>query len=145
VERPRRRRGGGGARGPDRKGGRSELRVSVAAEMAGWRRRRETRCGVRGLGLGGLRRRERRIEAGDFFIFLFFIFVFYKNIFLFSKLTEIYPGRPAAGWPGPGRPAAGRQGFLCKNFCENICAQVSGGRSPGSGAAGPGVRPATRG
>ena len=43
-----------------------------------------------------------------FFIFLFFNFVFYKNIFLFSKFTEIYPGRSAAGRPGPGHPAAGR-------------------------------------
>ena len=74
-------------------------------------------------------------------VFLFFIFVFHKNTFSFSKFTGIYPGRPAAGRPGPGRPAAGRQGLLCKNFCENICAQVPEGRSPGSGAASPG-RPA---
>ena len=33
----------------------------------------------------------------DFFIFLFFISVFYKNIFLIWKFIEIYPGRPAAG------------------------------------------------
>ena len=79
-------------------------------------------------------------ECG-FFIFLFFNFIFYKNIFLFSKFTGIYPGRPAAERPGPGRPAAERQGLLCKFFCENICAQVSGGRSPGSGAAGPPGRP----
>jgi len=29
--------------------------------------------------------------------FLFFIFVFYKNIFSIWKFTGIYPGRPAAG------------------------------------------------
>jgi len=40
-----------------------------------------------------------------FFIFLFFIFVFYKNIFRIWKFTEIYLGCPAAGRPGPGRPA----------------------------------------
>ena len=49
-------------------------------------------------------------------VFLFFIFIFYKNIFSFSKFTEIYTDRPAAGRPGPGRPAAGRQGLFCKNF-----------------------------
>ena len=75
------------------------------------------------------------------FLFTFFNFVFYKNIFSFSKFTGIYPGRPAVGRPGPGRPTAGRQGLLCKKNFENICAQVPGGRSPGSGAAGPG-RPA---
>ena len=32
-----------------------------------------------------------------FFIFIFFISVFYKNIFSICKFTEIYPGRPAAG------------------------------------------------
>ena len=51
-----------------------------------------------------------------FFIFLFFNFVFYKNIFSFSKFTEIYPGRPAAGRSAPSRPAAGRQGLFCKSF-----------------------------
>ena len=44
---------------------------------------------------------------GAFFIFIFFISVFYKNIFLIWKFTEIYPGRPAAGRPGPGCRAAG--------------------------------------
>ena len=34
---------------------------------------------------------------GDFFIYIFFIFVFYKNIFSIWKFTELYPGRPAAG------------------------------------------------
>ena len=33
--------------------------------------------------------------------FLFFIFVFYKNIFLFSKFTGIHSGRPAAGTWSP--------------------------------------------
>ena len=32
-------------------------------------------------------------------VFLFFIFVFYKNIFSIWKFTVIYPGRPAAGRP----------------------------------------------
>ena len=49
----------------------------------------------------------------DTAVFLFFIFVFYKNIFSFSKFTEIYPGRPAAGRPGPGRGAAGTWSPRC--------------------------------
>ena len=44
--------------------------------------------------------------TSGFFIFLFFIFVFYKNIFSIWKFTGIYPGRPAARRPGPGRPVA---------------------------------------
>ena len=77
-------------------------------------------------------------------IFYFYIlyFRFLQKYILFSKFTGIYPGRPAAGRPGLGRPAAGRQGLLCKKFSKNICAQVPGGQSPGSGAAGPPGRPA---
>ena len=53
-----------------------------------------------------------------FFYFFIFHFRFFtkKNIFLFSKFTVIYPGRPAAGRPGSGRPAAGRQGFFWKKI-----------------------------
>ena len=69
---------------------------------------------------------------GDFFIFLFFNFVFYKNIFLFSKFTVIYSGRPAAG----------RQGLFCKKFREKFAPGPLKDRSPGSGAAGPPGRPA---
>ena len=69
-------------------------------------------------------------------IFLFFIFVFYKNIFSIWKFTGIYPGRPAAGRPGPGRPAAGRQGLICKKKRKQNCSQVPGNRPPGSRAAG---------
>ena len=76
-------------------------------------------------------------------VFIFYIFIFYKNIFSFSKFTGIYPGRPAAG--PPGRGAAGA--FLKKIRGEN-CAQVPGGRPaagrsggrpwpPGCGATGP--------
>ena len=50
--------------------------------------------------------------GGGFFIFLFFIFVFYKNIFSIWKFIGIYPDRSAAGRPGPGRPAEGRQGHF---------------------------------
>ena len=63
-------------------------------------------------------------NAGGFFIFIFFISVFYKNIFSIWKITEIYPGRLAAGRPGlicnkkddkklqtgPWEPAARQQG-----------------------------------
>ena len=43
-------------------------------------------------------------------IFLFFNFVFYKNIFLFSKFTGIYSAAPLPG---------GR-GFAAKSFAENL-------------------------
>ena len=75
--------------------------------------------------------------AADFLFLYFFIFVFYKNIFLFSKFTGIYPGRPAAGRAGPGRPAAGRQGLFCKNFRGEFAEKSLEDRSPDSGAAGP--------
>ena len=42
-----------------------------------------------------------------FFIYLFIIFVFYKNIFSIWKFTGIYPGRPA-----PARQRGGRGIFL---------------------------------
>ena len=70
-------------------------------------------------------------------VFLFFIFIFYKNIFSIWKFTGIYPGRPAAGRPGPGRPAAGRQGLLCKAFCSNNCAEVPGAGRPAAGRPAP--------
>ena len=59
--------------------------------------------------------------AGGFFIFLFFIFVFYKNIFSFSKFTEIYSGRPTAG-----RGAPERQSFSAKNFTKNLRPALGG-------------------
>ena len=64
---------------------------------------------------------------GSIFIFIFFNFVFYKNIFSFSKFTGIYPGRPAAG----------RQGLFCKNFRGKFARRPLEDRSPGRGAAGP--------
>ena len=79
---------------------------------------------------------------GGFFIFLFFIFTFYKNIFSFSKFTRIYPVCPAAGRLAPGRPAAGRQGLICKNIHKKIVFRSLKDRSPGSEAAGPSGRPA---
>ena len=63
-----------------------------------------------------------------FFIFIFFIFVSYKNIFLFLKFIGIYPGRPAAG----------RQGNFCRKAPGGPVARQRGGRPPrppGSGAA----------
>jgi len=74
--------------------------------------------------------------------FFIFYFLFYKNIFSFSKFTKIYPGRPAAGRPAPGRPAAGRQGLICKNFRKKIAFRSLKDRSPGSRAAGPLGHPA---
>ena len=67
-----------------------------------------------------------------FFIFIFFNFVFYKNIFLFSKFTEIYPGRPTAG----------RQGLFYKKFRRKFASGSLEDRSPRSGAAGPPGQPA---
>jgi len=58
---------------------------------------------------------------GGFYIFIFFISIFYKNIFLIWKFTEIYPVRPAAGGPGPARPAAGRQRLICKKKMKKNC------------------------
>jgi hypothetical protein len=57
-------------------------------------------------------------RAGGFFIFIFFISIFYKNIFSIWNFTEIYPGRTAAVRPEPGRPAAGRQGLIHKKQDE---------------------------
>ena len=67
------------------------------------------------------------------FLFLYFLFRFYKNIFLSWKITEIYPGRPAAGRPG----------LTSKKKAKKICRPVPGDRSPGSRAAGLPGRPAT--
>ena len=51
---------------------------------------------------------------GGFFIFLFFIFIFYKNIFSFSKFTEIYTWSPRCQAVGT---------FLQK-FSRKICART---------------------
>ena len=79
---------------------------------------------------------EGAVRGGFFYFYIFYFRFLQKYIFVF----EIY--RNISGRPGPGRSAAGRQKFLCKNFYENICTQDPGGRSPGSGAAGPSGRPA---
>ena len=88
---------------------------------------------ARKLGRAGLVPGSARIRDGlgqqpewaSIAIFLFFIFVFYKNIFLFSKFTEIYSGRPVAGRPGSGRPAAG--------FCAKFFAKIFTRKSLGAG------------
>ena len=95
-------------------------------------------CGTRNWAEPGTRELPTAPRTGGFFIFLFFIFVFYKNIFSFSKFTEIYPGRPAAGRPGPGRPAAGRQGYFWKKkFVEKITRRSLGAGRPAAGRAAP--------
>ena len=73
--------------------------------------------------------------GGDFFIFHFRFLQ--KIFFSFSKLTEIYSGRPAAGRPGPGPPAVGRQGPKRKKKKKKIVdrslgpvARQRGGRPP---------------
>ena len=80
--------------------------------------------------------RDGRIHD-EWAVFLFFISVFYKNIFSCSKFTWIYPGRPVAGRPGSGRPAAGRQGLICKKSRQKITPRSLKNRPPGSGAASP--------
>ena len=108
-----------------------------------WRRAgRRFCCSSCRISLGRCRRSTtghgRRMASrlhGRFFYFV--IFVFYKNIFSFSKFTGIYPGRPAAGRPEPGRPAAGRQGLFCKNFAKIFAEKPLEDQSPCSGAAGP--------
>ena len=64
---------------------------------------------------------------------IFFISVFYKNIFSIWKFTEIYPGRRAAGRPGPGRPTVGRQGLFRKKNTKNNCRQVPRTGRPAAG------------
>ena len=76
-----------------------------------------------------------------FLFFLFFIFIFYKNIFSISKFTRIYPGCPAAGRPRPGRPAAGRQGHFWKIFAEKIARRSLGAGRPALAARLQGGRP----
>ena len=75
-------------------------------------------------GLQGLGLRTRAGLPRGFFTFIFFISVFYKNIFSIWNFTKIYLGSRAAG--------AYPQKKTKKNY-----RQVSGDRSPGSGAAGP--------
>ena len=89
--------------------------------------------------------RETAGECDAVFLFLYFLFPFFlKKIYLFWKFTEIYPGRPAAGRPGPDRPAAGRQGLIYKKTRQKIAPRSLENRPPGSGAAGPGRPPAGR-
>ena len=79
-----------------------------------------------------------------FLFFLFFIFVFYKNIFSIWKFIGIYPGRPAAGrsWgaaaPLPGdRPQGTCAQFSPRNFFQKCpCRPVAGRPGPGRLAAG---------
>ena len=90
----------------------SRCRWPVGAGLASVEMRRHGRSGAAACGwklAGGL---------GGFFIFIFFISIFYKNIFSIWKFTEIYPaGSWAAGANlqkitdrslGTGRPAAGQ-------------------------------------
>ena len=78
------------------------------------------------------RHASREIPA-VFFIFIFFISGFYKNIFSIWKFTEIYPT-----WP-PGCRAAGA--YLQKKKTKKL-QTGPGDRSPGSRAAGLPGRPA---
>ena len=64
-----------------------------------------------------------RLETRGFLISIFFISVFYKNIFLIWKFTEIYPGRPAAG----------RHGLILKKKKKKNCRQVPGAGRPAAG------------
>jgi hypothetical protein len=50
------------------------------------------------------------IYSSDFFIFIFFNFIFYKNIFCFRNLQEYTPAAPLPG----------SRGFSAKSFAENL-------------------------
>ena len=52
--------------------------------------------------------------------FIFFIFVFYKNIFSFSKFIVIYPAAPLPGGRDLVAPLRGGRGFSAKIFTENL-------------------------
>ena len=58
--------------------------------------------------------------SGRFFIFIFFNFDFFKNIFSFSKFTEIYPGCPLPGSRDLVAPLRGGRGFFAKKFADNL-------------------------
>ena len=64
--------------------------------------------------------RDGSVDRFAFGGFLFFIFIFYKNIFSFSKFTEIYPGRPLPGGRDLVAPLRGGRGFSAKIFAENL-------------------------
>ena len=79
----------------------------------------------------GRRRGRRRDVVGamrrGFFIFIFFISIFYKNIFSIWKFIEIYPGHPAAG----------RQGLICKRKRKKITDRSLGTGRPAAGRLAP--------
>ena len=72
-----------------------------------------------------------------FFIFIFLIFVFYKNIFSFSKFTEIYPTAQLPGGRHLVAPVPGGRDLSVKIFVKKIVFRSLKDRSPGSWAAGP--------
>ena len=53
-------------------------------------------------------------------IFIFYIFIFYKNIFSFSKFTEIYPAAPLPGGRDLVAPLQGGRDFSTKNFVKKL-------------------------
>ena len=63
-------------------------------------------------------------------VFLFFIFIFYKNILSFSKFTGIYPGRP-------GSPCCGAAENFCRKALGGPVARQRGGL-PAAGRKAPG-------
>ena len=97
-------------------------RVKNKKKIGQWWSKRGKKVNMyRGLEEGRPNKGRDGTAAWAVFIFLYFSFyVFYKNIFLFSKFIEIYSGRPAAGRPAPGHPTAGRQGLICKNFHKKL-------------------------
>ena len=76
---------------------------------------------------------------GGFFTFIFFIFVFYKNIFSILQFTVLYPYRPQGG----GRDLfLNKKNYLRGRSWQESAAPLPGGRPPaatplgGRGAAG---------
>ena len=66
-------------------------------------------------------------------VFLFFIFVFYKNIFSFSKFTGIYPAAPLLGGRNLVAPLRGGRGFCVKTFAKIFTRKSLGADRPAAG------------
>ena len=74
---------------------------------------------------------QKDLDLSGFFIFLFFIFVFYKNIFSIWKFTGIYPGRDLAA------RQRGGMGFCAKTLAQIIARRSLGAGRPAVGRPGP--------
>ena len=89
------------------------------------------------------RRGRGRLAAGQFFYFLFYIFVFYKKkYFCFRNLQEYTPAAPLPGDRDLVAPLRGGRGFCEKKFAEKIAQRSLGAGRPVAGRPAPPGRPA---